>query len=194
MALFIYFRKKSIPVLDKKKATLFFLLKLFTMYALYMYVWKQFVWNSFLAKPWELLHHFVLKATMAFCLFFLNLFGYEAIEYSYRVIVMVKPNASITVQNYCLGLDVMALFTMLIIAYPGPWKKKLLFIPIGIIGVFIINQLRIMAIGICFVDFIEYAWFDNHLYFNVAAYSFIFLFFVGWVNYLERKNLTGIQD
>lgn len=164
------------------------------MYALYMYVWKYFVWNSFLAKPWELLHHVVLKATMTFCLFFLNLFGYEAIEYSYRVIVMVKPNASITIQNYCLGLDVMALFTMLIIAYPGPWKKKLVFIPVGIIGVFIINQLRIMAIGICFVDFIEYAWFDNHLYFNVAAYSFIFLFFVGWVNYLERENLTGIRD
>ncbi len=174
--------------MDKKKATLYFLLKLFSMYILYMYVWKQFVWNSAFAKPWELLHHAVLKATMAFCLFFLNLFGYEATEYSYRVILMVKPNATISIMNYCLGIDVMALFTMLIIAYPGPWKKKLLFIPVGIIGVFFINQLRIMAIGICFVDFIQYAWFDNHLYFNVAAYSFIFLFFVGWVNYLEKST------
>jgi len=187
--------------LGKNKATLFFLLKLFSMYAIYMYVWKAYVWNSIFAKPWELLNHFILKATMTFCLFFLNLFGYEAAENSYRVILMVKPNATITIQNYCLGVDVMALFTMLIIAYPGPWKKKLLFIPVGIIGVFLINQLRIMAIGICFVDFIQYAWFDNHLYFNVAAYSFIFLMFVGWVNYLEslklntddaeNKNLSG---
>lgn len=159
-----------------------------------MYVWKAFVWNSIFARPWEYLLHIVLKATMSFCLFFLNLFGYEATEYGYRSILMVKANATIIVQNYCLGIDIMALFTMLIIAFPGPWKKKLLFIPIGIIGVFIINIIRIMAIGICFEDFIQYAWFDNHLYFNVAAYTFIFLFFVAWVNYLEKNKLTGIQD
>ena len=164
------------------------------MYALYMYVWKEIVWNSFFHKPWEYFLHLVLKATMGCCLLFLNLLGYNAIAYDYRVIKMVDANATITVQNYCLGVDVMALFTMLVIAYPGPWKKKLMFIPIGIAGVFLINVMRIMAIGICFVDFIQYAWFDNHLYFNVAAYSFIFLFFAGWINYLERNKLTGIRD
>lgn len=180
--------------MDKKKATLLFLGKLFAMYLAYMYIWKAFVWESVFSKPWEYLNHLVLKALMSGCLFFLNLFGYEARQYSYDMILMVEPNATIRIMNFCLGIDVMALFTMLIIAYPGPWKKKLFFVPIGLTGVFIINMIRIMAIGICFVDFFEYAYFDNHLYFNVAAYSFIFLIFVGWVNYLERKGLTGIKD
>lgn len=163
------------------------------MYALYMYVWKKYVWNTAFAKPWEIFLHLVLKTTMAVCLAVLNLFGYEAVEHGYRVVLMVKPNATITVQNYCLGVDVMALFTMLIIAYPGEWKKKFYFISVGILGIFFINILRISAIGICFVDFIEYAWFDNHLYFNIAAYTFIFLMFVWWVNYLERP-VIGKRD
>ena len=113
------------------------------MYGLYMYVWKEYVWKTPLAKAWEYFYHVVLKITISCCLIFLNLFGYEATEYGYRSILMVQPNASINIQNYCLGIDVMALFTMLIIAYPGPWKKKLQFIPIGILGVFVINLLQI---------------------------------------------------
>lgn len=82
----------------------------------------------------------------------------------------------------CNGLNLFALFTIFIACYPGNWKNKLWFIPLGIILIHLINVLRIVAL--CIIVKIDYKYLDfNHDYtFTVVVYGFMFLLWIWWAN------------
>jgi len=91
----------------------------------------------------------------------------------------------------CNGLTLFALFTGFIIAYPGPLKKKLWFIPVGIIAIHFINIIRIVALSLIVYYFPDPEVLDfNHTYtFTLLVYGFVFSLWYVWAG-----KLSGIDS
>ena len=91
----------------------------------------------------------------------------------------------------CNGVILFALFTIFMIFYPGPWKKKLWFLPFGLLTIHLINVLRIVAL--CIIVTYDYAYLDfNHNYtFTILVYGYMFFLWIWWATRyagLDKKN------
>lgn len=98
-----------------------------------------------------------------------------------------KPVLSI-VPN-CNGLELMILFAGFIIAFPGQWKTKLWFIPVGMVAIHLVNVLRSMALtqiaagqNMAFFDF------AHHYLFSLTIYLFIFLLWTMYIRYFSNTK------
>ena len=89
----------------------------------------------------------------------------------------------------CNGISLFALFTIFIFWFPGPWKKKLWFIPLGLISIHLINVLRIVAL--CIIVTYDYAYLDfNHNYtFTIVVNGFMFLLWIIWAKRISDISL-----
>lgn len=47
----------------------------------------------------------------------------------------------------CLGINIMAIFIIFMLAYPGKIKVKAWFIPMGLVAIFILNAMRMSALA-----------------------------------------------
>ena len=97
-------------------------------------------------------------------------------------------NRGIWIGDECNGFKLFSIFTIFIIAFPGNWKKKLWYIPLGIIIIHFANVIRVMGLVLInnyyprFLDF-------NHLYtFTIFVYSIIFLLWYVWA----KKNGNNV--
>ncbi|MDQ3190827.1 MAG: archaeosortase/exosortase family protein [Bacteroidota bacterium] len=114
----------------------------------------------------------------------LKLLGYQLIDYPYSAAIRsmgIDGAHGLWVGDACNGLTLFALFTGFIIAFPGPIKSKLWFIPLGLVSIHFINILRIVGLAVTqlyFPDSLDF----NHTYtFTFLVYGWVFLLWVGWV-------------
>lgn len=157
---------------------------------------------------WYILYEFYLKISTSFdnividnLVFFtkkiLLAFGYNLVSYSeiaYQNVVQIEDSLGVTVGAPCDGIVLLALFTVFILAFPGPWKHKIWFLPLGLISIHFINVLRIVSLAII-VD-INPAWLDfNHDYtFTILVYAFVFFLWYIWVNkFSPLKNTSNAK-
>lgn len=103
---------------------------------------------------------------------------------------------SIWVGDPCNGLELFALFAGFVIAYPGKWKNKLLFIPIGIVVIHLVNVIRVAALA--YIVYLNPDWLAfNHTYtFTITVYSLVFLLWYLWAsgwNFCPDKEKTVEQ-
>ena len=82
----------------------------------------------------------------------------------------------------CSGLVLFVLFAGFIICYPGKWKDKLWFIPLGVSLIFFVNLLRMVLLSINFKYYHSSFAFNHHVTFTYSVYLFIFLLWIIWVN------------
>jgi len=81
----------------------------------------------------------------------------------------------------CDGLPLMALFAIFIVAYPGPWRTKLWFVPLGILAIHVLNILRVVALALNQYYSRSTFEFNHHYTFALVVYAFIFWFWTIWV-------------
>lgn len=88
----------------------------------------------------------------------------------------------------CNGVSLFAVFALFLITYPGPWRHKLWFIPLGLLSIHLINVVRIAAL--CIVVSIDYELLNfNHDYtFYVVVYGWVFLLWYLWVKRFARTD------
>ena len=87
----------------------------------------------------------------------------------------------------CNGVKLFGLFTLFILAFPGSWKKKLWFIPLGIFIVHTANAIRIALLTIISAENPKALDFNHNITFQVIIYGLIFLLWYWWV-----QKLSGI--
>lgn len=113
-----------------------------------------------------------------------SIFGAESDVYheSDHVVLYLTGgnNRGIWIGDACNGFKLFSIFSIFIIAFPGNWKKKLWYIPMGLIIIHLANVIRVMSLVLInnyyprFLDF-------NHLYtFTIFVYSIIFLLWYIW--------------
>ena len=60
--------------------------------------------------------------------------------------VWATPQVGVIIENGCNGLSALSLFVGFVIAYPGSWARRALFIPLGLAAIVATNVLRCVAL------------------------------------------------
>lgn len=109
----------------------------------------------------------------------LSVLGFQGSSETYSVLINGYP--VVLVGNPCNGMVLFALFSGFILAYPGPWKAKLFYIPAGIFLIYLLNVLRIMALALNSFYSRHTLEFNHKYTFAFVVYACIFAFWMIWI-------------
>jgi exosortase family protein XrtF len=151
------------------------------------YIGWYLLYNLWL-HPNEKLDLFVIDFTVIVSKWLLELLGYTVFTGADRLIG-VDGTGGLWIGDNCNGIALFALFAGFIIAYPGSWKKKILFISAGILLIELLNIIRIVVLAI--LDTYSRAWTEiNHTYtFTIVIYACIFFLWMLWTNRISGITL-----
>ncbi|MCD4734723.1 MAG: exosortase/archaeosortase family protein [Bacteroidales bacterium] len=107
-----------------------------------------------------------------------------------NVIYLPEVNGYVSVNLSCSGLKQFYQFFFLLLLYPGPWKHKLWFIPMGIIIIHIVNVFRIVIMTYVTLHAAN-SWDFYHDYI-VRPFFYVVMFFL-WVWWNEKFYLRNKQ-
>ena len=171
------FIKKLTPQ-DKFIST--FILKGVGLYLL----WYLLYDNWLLKDGWA--DHFLIDHLVKTTSFILKNLGYTIFEYADAV--GVDGTHGVLIGTPCNGLSLFALFAGFIIIFPGKWTYKLVFIPLGIVLIHVINIFRLVGLALVVVYHPTSLEFNHKYTFTVIVYVFIFILWIIWVNKFSTKG------
>lgn len=158
-----------------------FLVIVFALYLLWYLVYNLWL------HPAEHLDLFVIDITISMSKWVLETMGYTVYTGADRLIG-IDGASGLWIGDNCNGIVLFSLFAGFIIAYKGKIKYKLIYIPIGIVLIQLLNVVRVIILAI--LDTHSRAWTEfNHTYtFTIVLYGFIFGLWMLWVNKFAEKN------
>ncbi|HSG68216.1 MAG TPA: archaeosortase/exosortase family protein [Bacteroidales bacterium] len=108
---------------------------------------------------------------------------------------MYFPNQCIMyINESCSGLKQILQYSMLIIFFPGPWKKKLWFIPLGVIILHITNVFRVVGLAIVMNNWPWYWEFSHDYIFRPLFYVVIFGLWLVWEEWMRKGAGYQVPD
>ena len=151
-----------------------------------LYIGWYFIYNLWL-HPAETLDLYVIDATVAASKWILESLGYAVYTGADRLIG-IDGASGLWIGDNCNGIALFSLFACFIIAYKGKIKYKLIYIPLGIISIQLLNIFRVVVLAI--IDTYSREWTEfNHTYtFTIIIYGYIFLLWMTWVNRFSERN------
>lgn len=108
-----------------------------------------------------------------------HLLGYSFHQQDNTLIFSKK--AYIAIEGSCSGLKQFYQWIILMILFPGLWKRKLWYIPMGIITIHAYNILRIVILSIVIKHWPMYWNFIHYWIMRPMYYAVIFILWVGWI-------------
>ena len=107
---------------------------------------------------------------------------------AYANVMLCDNGAGISVVESCSGVKQIMQFALLMLVFPGPWKHKLWYIPMGMIIVHFTNILRISILVVVAKHSptnIEYV---HDTYVRIMFYVVIFILWLIWVEKISGKK------
>ncbi|AHM58654.1 Transmembrane exosortase (Exosortase_EpsH) [Flammeovirgaceae bacterium 311] len=113
----------------------------------------------------------------------LNLLGYniEAAKVAEGSELFLDNEPLLLIASNCNGLIVFALFAAFILIFPKNWSKKLLFIPAGVMLLFLLNVLRVTSLSLIQIYHAEWLEFNHKYSFTILMYAAVFGLWMLWV-------------
>lgn len=154
----------------------------FTFLAIILYVLWYIVYEIWLhpAGIWDRL---IISNLITISNFSINFFGYTTLENTVGIplrVVGVVGTPGVKIGDPCDGFSLFALFFIFIITYPGPWKQKLWYIPMGLLAIHLINAMRITALAILLKEHWQWVEFNHNYTFTIIVYGMVFLLWWYW--------------
>ena len=122
----------------------------------------------------------------------LELLGFTLIDsgviHGYNRTLGIDGTHGLYIADSCAGVPLMALFSGFILAYPGQTIRKLIYIPIGLAIIHLINIIRIVGLAIVTLYAPEMLDFNHHYTFTIIVYTCIFLLWILWVNRFSKPK------
>jgi exosortase/archaeosortase family protein len=147
---------------------------------------------AFVVQPWGVLDNALIGSLITWAGWILEAFGHVLLPETPNVenirTIGVQGGHLLWIGVPCNGLSVFAVYSTFLLAYPGPWRRKLWAIPLGILSIHLINALRVVAL--CIVVTIDYEWLTfNHDYlFYVIVYGWVVFLWYLWVVRFSRDT------
>jgi exosortase family protein XrtF len=112
--------------------------------------------------------------------------------YSAGRIVVPRGAGGVEIANGCNGLTTVGLFVGFVVAYPGAWLRRLVFIPLGILAIYATNVFRIVIMLLA-----QLYWpaaFDPLHGFGLTTIFYVAVFglWVLWVNYGGSEEVDAL--
>ena len=132
------------------------------------------------------MHYYIIKPQADISAYFLRLFGY-VLDQDYMVNgcearLVFAGKGSICIGSGCSGLELFLLFFGFILLMRGRLADKLWFVPLGFLGILILNIIRITALSAIYYHYPQYLDFNHKYTFVIIVYGAIFGLWVLWVN------------
>ncbi len=171
-----------------------FLIKLSSLCAFWLLADKILIFKSALFyKVWMYFFYILIKALYFTSTTVLKILGYNIIGNNYDIIAIVG-HYGVKIGNNCAAFGLTFCFSALIFSYPGPWKKKLWFIPLGALIILLINTIRIVKLVILDTEVVVDSWFiEQHDIFNNVVYVVILLLWLVYINYILPSRTKQIK-
>jgi exosortase family protein XrtF len=96
----------------------------------------------------------------------------------------------IKVVDGCNGLSVLGLFVGFVVAYPGRATRRMVFIPLGLLAIYIVNVGRLVTLAAVQVHWPAGFDFLHDLAITTFLYVVVFGLWVGWARYGEAREGT----
>jgi len=169
----------------RQHSFLYFLIK-----AALLYLACYFL-HEFVVKKYTHLDEKFIRLIINQCVFIFSLMGYGTFaskETNDIQVFGIDGTHGVWIGGPCNGITLIFLFAVFVIAYPGPWKQKLWYVPVGMLLVHLFNLLRITSLALIAYYAPEKLNFNHTYTFTFLAYSFVFGLWMLWVNKLSRKG------
>jgi exosortase family protein XrtF len=139
--------------------------------------------------PYDAIDLWIVEKTMKSAQYILNLMGFVTFQYRVRLIG-IDGTGGLWMGDNCDSIELCGIFMGFIIAFPGFWKHKLWYIPMGIVLITMLNVLRVVALAIIQKYFSKDILEFNHSYtFTILVYGFIFLLWYIWIKKIAKSNI-----
>lgn len=178
----------KIKALLSDRANLF-VVRIFLIYAIWKVIHHLVLTNGGpLAAQWKVPMYYMGNAYAIATSWFLNLFNentsVEGISIVYNATIR-----KVRVEEHCLAIPAMIIFTFTIAFFSGRWQNKLWFIPLGLAAIVLINEIRLIFVCVAFEHFSTTLFKLNHsLIYVVITYSFIFMMIAWWMNSFNKDE------
>jgi exosortase H (IPTLxxWG-CTERM-specific) len=114
----------------------------------------------------------------------LNLFG-ERATVTHQV--LSSPRFSVEIYNGCNGLEAILIFVSGVVAFPAPWRRKLVGIALGFVAIQVFNVVRVVSLF--YIGALRPQWFSvSHVF---VWQSLVIVFgVVLWLVWVRRYALA----
>ena len=95
---------------------------------------------------------------------------------------------AVNIRNGCNGVEAMLIFLAAVLAFPAPWRSRLLGLAIGIVAIQAVNLIRVVALFLTGAYFP--AWFDasHTVVWQTVVILFSVLLWILWANRLAAPR------
>jgi len=155
----------------------------------YLYRWWAYQWQFwplhdqvFAFRAWltDLVYHNSVWALK-------HLTGYEFTTDDQQHTIYIA-GGYIGINQSCSGFKQFLQWIVLMILYPGPWKKKLWYIPLGVLIVHLVNLLRVFGLSVQLFYFPYHFHFAHDYIYRPMFYAAMFVLWVIWNDKLRKKE------
>jgi exosortase family protein XrtF len=158
---------------------------LFVLKAVGLYLLWYLVYDNWLVTS-GYVDHLLIDQLVSATDSILRFLGYTT--FTYADAVGVDGTHGVLIGVPCNGLSLFALFAGFIIVFPGKILHKLIYIPLGILVVHVLNILRLVGLALIVVYDSESLAFNHKYTFTIIVYACIFLMWVLWVKKFATKS------
>jgi len=155
----------------------------FTFLAIILYVVWYIIYEAWL-HPSGIWDRIIINNLVVLSNGILSIIGYDTLPIgdpdSTIRIAGIDGTSGVWIGDPCNGFSLFALFLIFMITYPGPWKQKLWYIPMGLVIIHLINAIRIAALAIIVDVNIDWLYFNHNYTFNIIVYSTVFILWFIW--------------
>ncbi len=128
-----------------------------------------------------------LSAHIAWVVYQLIHISRDTVHYIAPYALRFDTGSGVNIVWSCTGLKQSFIWIVIMLVARGDWKKKLWFIPLGLVCIYLFNILRITIIAMIVEHHPD--WFEFfHAY--LFKYLFYFMLFMLWVWWVERIGST----
>lgn len=150
-----------------------------------IYLSWYFLYEYYL-KPYTRFDDYIIDSLVRIAEGELKLLGYTITDYAsidgpLRGHVGIEGSKGVTIGAPCDGFVLLALFLAFVVAFPGPWKHRVWFIPLGLTSIHLFNSMRVAALAVIVHINEDWLAFNHDYTFTLIVYAFVFLLWWIWV-------------
>lgn len=125
------------------------------------------------------------------CWILRHIFGIDIVTYEQTIHILSNQNqiTYVEVAPGCTSLKQWMHWLFLMLLFPGPWKHKLWYIPLGLVVIQFVNVIRIVGLSLLLIPYPNSFEFLHNYIFKTFFYFMIFLMWLVWVEcFVHRKK------
>ena len=107
---------------------------------------------------------------------------------------IVMGAGHVGVHSGCSGLKQFLEWIVLMTFFPGPWKHKAWFIPLGLVVIHLVNIFRISGLSILLIYFPEHWQFTHDYIYRPFFYVVMFAMWVFWVEKFRNRTVMKQKE